>query len=281
MKNIPLLGRQQLTTYRKISIASWDHPRDPSTYGSVDVPVEKVLSFLEERSKDVRITLTHFVAKAIANCLEKYPQLNHLLRLDQLYERARTDVFITTLVRGDEGKDLSGFVLRDTPKLSLEDVAELCSDRVDSLQQENDRAARREQKWIRALPTFLLRPMLRARDFVVHTLNLSAAKLGLARDRFGSVMISNIGALGIDQALIPLSPYSRCPLILGVGRVREAPVVRDGQVVVGRIATITFTYDHRYADGAHGAQIIRRFQKIFENPEAFSEIFDRAAPSKA
>ena len=86
-------------------------------------------------------------------------------------------------------------------------------------------------------------------------------------------MITNIGALGIDNALVPLSPYTRCPLIIGVGKVRREPVVRGDEVVIGKKICITFTFDHRYADGAHGAHIVRRFQKLFTQPERFRELF--------
>jgi len=37
-QHIPLGDKQALTTYRKLSIASWNHPRDPSTYGWCDLP---------------------------------------------------------------------------------------------------------------------------------------------------------------------------------------------------------------------------------------------------
>lgn len=92
-------------------------------------------------------------------------------------------------------------------------------------------------------------------------------------------MISNIGALGIDNALIPLSPYCRCPLIMGIGKPHDAPIIRDNTVVIGKTVTITVRFDHRYADGAHTGLLLRRFKKIFRNPEAFSEIFDGSAKS--
>jgi pyruvate dehydrogenase E2 component (dihydrolipoamide acetyltransferase) len=87
-------------------------------------------------------------------------------------------------------------------------------------------------------------------------------------------MITNIGALGIENAFVPLSPYSRCPLLLAVGKPRMIPIVRDGQVVPASSVIITFTFDHRYVDGAHGSHLLRRFQKVFANPEAYRRVFD-------
>ena len=41
--------------------------------------------------------------------------------------------------------------------------------------------------------------------------------------------------------------------ILSIGRIGERPVVRDGEVVVGRVGTISLTFDHRVIDGARAA----------------------------
>ena len=42
---------------------------------------------------------------------------------------------------------------------------------------------------------------------------------------------------------------------------------------------ITFTFDHRYADGAHGSHLLRRFQKVFASPTAYRGVFDGKAES--
>ena len=51
------------------------------------------------------------------------------------------------------------------------------------------------------------------------------------------------------------------------------PIVRDGAVVVAECVNLSFTFDHRYADGAHGAQMMKKLQKVFLNPNRFPEIF--------
>jgi pyruvate/2-oxoglutarate dehydrogenase complex dihydrolipoamide acyltransferase (E2) component len=52
--------------------------------------------------------------------------------------------------------------------------------------------------------------------------------------------------------------------ILGVYRIAERPVVRDGQVVAGRVGNISVTFDHRVIDGKRAADfglaVIARLQ---------------------
>lgn len=275
MSNIPIREKQRLTSYRKIAIASWRHPRDPSTYSSLDLPLEPVQEFLAAHSPGTPVTLTHFVVKLAGHCLETHDALNHVLRAGKLFKRAQTDIFITTLLRTPRGKDLSGFVLRDVPSLSLAEVADLCRQGTDRLRRNKDLEMLRVQRMVDRVSALLLKPLFLIQEFFAYTMNFSLRWLGIPRDRFGSVMVSNIGALGIDNAFIPLSPYARCPLIIGIGKPRQAPVVRDGSVSVGTCVTITVTFDHRYADGAHGAQLLRRFEKVFRNPKAFRSVFEK------
>jgi pyruvate dehydrogenase E2 component (dihydrolipoamide acetyltransferase) len=131
------------------------------------------------------------------------------------------------------------------------------------------------------MPIWLLRLTMVLQDFVQYTLNISLSRFGIPDDRFGSAMISNFGVLGIDNALVPLSPYCRCPLIIGVGRARPMPVVQNGQVVVAECITISFTFDHRYADGVHGGLMMRRFQKIFLKPGRYPAVFEGSPASDA
>jgi len=52
--------------------------------------------------------------------------------------------------------------------------------------------------------------------------------------------------------------------ILGVHRIADRPVVRDGEVVVRRMGNVSVTFDHRVVDGARAAEfalaVIRRLE---------------------
>ncbi len=54
--------------------------------------------------------------------------------------------------------------------------------------------------------------------------------------------------------------------ILGVHRIGDRPVVRDGEVVVRRMGNVSVTFDHRVVDGARAAEfalaVIRRLESV-------------------
>jgi len=82
----------------------------------------------------------------------------------------------------------------------------------------------------------------------------------------GSFTISNLGMYGIESVYPILNPPQAC--ILGVGAAREEPVVRQGEVGIGRVAVFTLAADHRAIDGAVGARLLAALCERLEEPLA-------------
>ncbi len=69
----------------------------------------------------------------------------------------------------------------------------------------------------------------------------------------------NAGALGVTRAGIIINPPQAGALACGA--VREAPVVRGGQVVPGRVMSATLACDHRVLYGAAAAEFLSAFER--------------------
>jgi pyruvate dehydrogenase E2 component (dihydrolipoamide acetyltransferase) len=80
----------------------------------------------------------------------------------------------------------------------------------------------------------------------------------------GTFTISNLGMFGIEQFVAVLNPPQAA--ILAVGATEEKPVVRDGQVEVRPMMSMTITCDHRAIDGADGAEFLRTVKELLEEP---------------
>jgi pyruvate dehydrogenase E2 component (dihydrolipoamide acetyltransferase) len=76
--------------------------------------------------------------------------------------------------------------------------------------------------------------------------------------------ISNLGMFGIDEFTAVINPPEGA--ILAVGAMTPRPVVRGNEVVVKQTMRVTMSCDHRVIDGAVGAQFLRTFKQIMENP---------------
>jgi pyruvate dehydrogenase E2 component (dihydrolipoamide acetyltransferase) len=54
--------------------------------------------------------------------------------------------------------------------------------------------------------------------------------------------------------------------ILGVHRIKERPVVRDSEIVIGHIMLLSLTVDHRIVDGNVGAAFAYELIGYLEDP---------------
>ena len=70
--------------------------------------------------------------------------------------------------------------------------------------------------------------------------------------------ISNLGMFGVKQFAAIIPPG--CTAALAIGAVREEPVARNGQVVIGHVCSLTLSADHRVVDGVTAARFLERIQ---------------------
>ena len=84
----------------------------------------------------------------------------------------------------------------------------------------------------------------------------------------GTFTVSNLGMFGIEEfgAVINLPQAA----ILAVGAIREAPAVRDGEVVPAHLMKVTLSCDHRILYGAEGAEFLARAKALLEEPLALA-----------
>ncbi|HUW35666.1 MAG TPA: dihydrolipoamide acetyltransferase family protein [Planctomycetota bacterium] len=78
----------------------------------------------------------------------------------------------------------------------------------------------------------------------------------------GCMTISNLGMMDIDSFTPIINPGQSC--ILGIGRIQEKAVVRDGGIHVRPMMNVTLAADHRVMDGAEGGKFLAAIKKALE-----------------
>jgi 2-oxoisovalerate dehydrogenase E2 component (dihydrolipoyl transacylase) len=94
-----------------------------------------------------------------------------------------------------------------------------------------------------------------------------AARSGKARreELTGStITITSLGALG-GLAATPVINHPEVAIV-GVNRIVEQPVVRDGQVVIRKMMNLSSSFDHRIVDGWEAASFIAKVKGYLEQP---------------
>ena len=80
----------------------------------------------------------------------------------------------------------------------------------------------------------------------------------------GSFTISNLGMFGIREFAAVINPPQSA--ILAVGEGEQRPVVKNGELAVATVMTVTLSADHRIVDGALGAKWLQAFKRAIEQP---------------
>jgi len=78
----------------------------------------------------------------------------------------------------------------------------------------------------------------------------------------GCMTISNLGMMDVDNFTPIINPGQSC--ILGIGKIQDRVVVRDGGIHIRPIMTVTLAVDHRVMDGAEGAKFLGGVKKALE-----------------
>ncbi|QQR47659.1 2-oxo acid dehydrogenase subunit E2 [Myxococcus xanthus] len=286
MAHLELIPKRDLSSFRKLAIGSWKTAYDPTVYGTLTVRMDKAMAYIEafRQRTGVRLTVTHLVAKAMGEALRRCPDANAILRFNRIYLRQRVTLS-TLVVQTDGGKvDLTSARIEDADKKNLKEIANDLEEAVRRVRERRDVALEKGKGTIQKIPYLFLNTFTWLLSFFMYTLNLDMSRFGMPKDAFGSAIITNVGSLGLDTAYVPLAPYTRVPIFVAPGAVKEVPVVEDGKVVPGKVMNINATFDHRFIDGFHAGVLANTLREMLENPfesfDALPETVD-AAPVAA
>jgi pyruvate dehydrogenase E2 component (dihydrolipoyllysine-residue acetyltransferase) len=125
-----------------------------------------------------------------------------------------------------------------------------------------------------SIPGGLITPIVRKAD--EKTLSVISNEMkdlaGRARNRKlkpeeyqgGTTAVSNLGMFGIKDFSAVINPPHATILAVGAGE--ERAVVKNGEVKIATMMSVTLSTDHRAVDGALGAELLGAFKRYIENP---------------
>ncbi len=260
--NVKFQGVARVSSWRRSAFGTWGHPHDPQVYALQTIDASNLLEFLDNPNEN-HLSLTHIIAKAVADTISEYPQINRIIRFGRFYQRKQINIFFQVAL-DPSGEELTGVTLEDVDKKSLAQISLELNDKVKKIKQGDDLEFGRVKKGLKLVPTFLLPLVFKLYGLILYSLNLWPVFLGAKRDCFGTIMITNIGSLGLQTAFAPLVPYSRVPLLLSLGRVYDKAVVKNGEIVAQKSIDLCWTLDHRLIDGVIGAKMSQAIQRRLE-----------------
>ncbi len=270
MAHLELVEKKEVSSFRKMAIGTWQTAYDPTVYGTMRIRMEKALAYIERFREvhGVRLTVTHLVAKAVAEGLKKCPDANAILRFNKIYLRKQItlSVLVVQADQGDGKVDLTAARIADADQKTLKMLAAEMQEIIDKVRQRKDLALEKGKGTVGMIPFMFMNMFLKVLGFLMYTLNLDLSGFGMPKDAFGGVTITNVGSLGLDVAYVPLVPYTNTPIFIAPGAVMDQPVVEDGKVIPGKVMNLNASFDHRFIDGFHAGVLAKTVREMMENP---------------
>ncbi|MGE7602240.1 dihydrolipoamide acetyltransferase family protein [Peribacillus sp. NPDC097675] len=90
-------------------------------------------------------------------------------------------------------------------------------------------------------------------------------KLASNEMKGASCSITNIGSAG-GQWFTPVINHPEVA-ILGIGRIAEKAIVRDGEIIAAPVLALSLSFDHRIIDGATAQHALNHIKKLLNDPE--------------
>lgn len=233
-----------ITVFRKLAPFVWTQASAAATYSVVTVDVSAWEKYLKEK----KISLIGIVVLALKYGHQQESAPSSYVSFRKV--KTKKD-FAISVMTPHKGEDLSFITLKD---IHIKNDKDILSDLQTAIRN-FDQVGYADQfgkaytilGYIPHWLLFILFPLIR---FFIHRIKIP----WLPYKPFGDIIISNVGSLGFDSALLPLTPLARASTMLAIGK------LQNGKVQLG------FTMDHRLMDGFHAKRFMDGFLPFFKNP---------------
>ncbi len=245
---------KQKSLFRKIALTLWNKHGDPSVYSFVELDVTNL---------KIKAQLLSMVVKSLGETMNRNKELSSIIKWGGIVQRSDKTISVMVNIPGLKMDDLSALNMEDTHLISLEQIQSKIETKATAVRDYRDPHLGPMLNLIRFIPRILLKFFLKIYEFSIYELGFRFGLRFLPFKPFGSIIVSNVGSLGIKNALLPLVPMARAVLMVSVGKISKEPRVVENTVCVREVVQIGITFDHRFFDGSHAAKMLVDFETCF------------------
>jgi len=258
------------SAWRKVASSIYRRPTDSKIFGSVEIDITDLETFIAEKRKSgVKATLTHVFILAAARALkQEVPEMNTYIKRGNVVMRKHIDVIVSVLLRDSK---MGSVLIKDADMLTLQDLIKVMKDEINKSRKGEENKTMQMKDKLARIPWPLRGWVYRGIKTVTMDWGFSFPSLGLSANSFGSFIVSNIGSLGLDMGYPALFPSSNVSFVLILGGVNRKPAVVDEQIVPRTILSLGAALDHRVVDASHGGLLFSYLKKVVKNPYLLDE----------
>jgi len=247
---------------------------ESSNYFSDSIEITEAERFL--RSKRINgfpgMGLLHLFIAAFIRVASQYPGVNRFVSGQRIFARYNIEFIMTIKTELKTAASETSVKVVFDPKDTVEDVYRKLGAEIEKVKgageaTDTDDVARILMKMPRLFLKFTV--------WVIVTLDYFGRlpKALLKASPFhGSVVITDLGSIGLPALYHHLYNIGNMPLFIAIGTKRKAYVPKqDGSAVERKYVDYTFSMDERVCDGFYFSQALKLFKSILHNPAILSD----------
>jgi len=265
---MPILGRPDGTYVTKVSVLRRMAPHVMTTragatvYFDQRIDLSRTIGWLDERG----FSLFELMLCGYVRALATRPDLHRFVVGRRLYQRKDIELSFAVKKQLADGAALTMVKVRFDPDDDVAAVSRRLRDAIGVGRGDVPVASEKEMMLVTRLPRVLVRFLVWAQG-VLDYFNMLPSSLIRNDPLYASMVVANLGSIGLDAAYHHLYEYGTVPLFAAIGRVHKAQWVDTaGQVSVRDVVEVRYAFDERIADGFYAARSLERFKDWIEDP---------------
>jgi len=231
------------------------------------IRAEKLLEYLEKGRERLGCNVTHAYVAALNVAIAESPTMDQFVIGRRIYKRKeRSITFSMKRVAKDAKAKIAVVRMPMSNEETFASLAERINGSISHQRSGKPTHADKEYRLFDLLPRIALRFFVwffHALDY----LNLLPYAFTKEDALYSSAVVANLGSLEMNAGFHHLYEWGTASVFAMVGKVTDEPVVEDGQVVVGKVLTVRYSYDERIDDGLSTRKAIWRVNEILSDPE--------------
>lgn len=233
------------------------------------INAEKLLAYTHEAKTINHADLTHCLIGAVGIALLHNPAMNRFVVGRRLYQRNTNEVTFSMKRKKLDGKSKLAVVkMSFDMSYTFKRLVSEIEGKINVERSDKVTYADKEFQLFNSIP----RPFLSFFVIIFKLLdycNLLPHSFIRNDGLYTSIVLTNLGSVGMGAGYHHLYEWGTCPLFITAGKIIDQPALIDGVYVPQKTLHVRFAYDERIDDGLTAGQGIASMKKVLENPFEF------------
>ena len=255
------------TPWRLVASTVFGPPKSGKLYGTMDVDITETEKYMwSERKAKRKITITSIVIAAIARTLsEDTPEINCFIRRGRVIPRDYIDVGTAVLLKG--GEAMSTVIIKDAHNKTVLDIAMELREKALNARQGDEDDAMDSKHALAKIPWPFRKWIYLLIRLIIYGFGIKIKSLGISEESFGSIIVTNVGTLGLTNSFPALMPMAKLPAVIAIGKIEKRPVVIKDKIEIRTILAGSAAFDHRLVDGIQIAKFVKGVIQRIQDPK--------------